>query len=98
MLHLAERRGGQLRQTHLLSRGNWDQPLQVVAPHTPAALHPLESDGPPDRLAFARWLADKRSPLTARVAVNRVWQAIFGEGLVATPGGFRHAGAGARIP
>ena len=88
MLHLAERRGGNVRQTHLLSRGNWDQPLQAVAPHTPSALHPLESDGPPDRLAFARWLADKRSPLTARVAVNRVWQAIFGEGLVATPEDF----------
>ena len=88
MLHLAERRGGNVRQTHLLSRGNWDQPLQAVAPHTPSALHPLESDGPPDRLAFARWLADKRSPLTARVAVNRVWQAVFGEGLVATPEDF----------
>ena len=88
MLHLAERRGDKVRQTHFLNRGNWDQPLQVVAPHTPAALHPLESNGPPDRLAFARWLADRRSPLTARVAVNRIWQAIFGEGFVATPEDF----------
>ncbi|MHB8862665.1 MAG: DUF1553 domain-containing protein, partial [Pirellulaceae bacterium] len=63
-------------------------PQQVVAPHTPAALHPFESTGEPARLAFARWLADRRSPLTARVAVNRLWQAIFGEGLVETPEDF----------
>lgn len=88
MLHLAERRGDFTRTTHLLSRGNWDQPLQAVAPHTPSALHPLECDGPPDRLAFARWLVDQRSPLAARVAVNRIWLAVFGEGLVATPEDF----------
>ena len=88
VLHLAERQAGNVRQTHFLDRGDWDQPRQVVEPHTPAALHPLESTGEPARLAFARWLADQRSPLTARVAVNRIWQAIFGEGLVETPEDF----------
>ena len=84
VLNLAERRGDKVRPTHLLDRGSWDRPQQVVRPHVPAGFHPMEANATPDRLGFARWLADKRSPLTARVAVNRVWQAIFGEGLVET--------------
>ncbi len=88
VLHLAERQEGNVRTTYFLDRGNWDQPRQAIQPHTPAALHPLEPSHEPARLAFARWLADPRSPLTARVAVNRIWQAIFGEGLVATPEDF----------
>jgi hypothetical protein len=67
-----------------LDRGNWDQPLRAIEPHTPAAFHPFADDLPRNRLGFARWLADARSPLTARVAVNRVWQAVFGTGLVET--------------
>ncbi len=88
VLHLAERDAKQVRKTHLLDRGGWDQPKQIVEPHTPAAFHPLAESGSRDRLAFARWLVDKRSPLTARVAVNRIWQSIFGEGLVETPEDF----------
>jgi hypothetical protein len=84
LLHLAEREGAHVRPTHLLDRGGWNSPRQPIAPHTPAALHPLAPGGEPARLQFARWMADERSPLTARVAVNRVWQAMFGEGLVET--------------
>ncbi|MEX0711289.1 MAG: PSD1 and planctomycete cytochrome C domain-containing protein [Pirellulales bacterium] len=93
VLHLAERQGVHVRQTHLLDRGSWNQPRQVIEPHTPAAFHPLTATDAPPRLAFARWLADAQSPLTARVAVNRVWQAMFGEGLVETSEDF-----GARAP
>jgi hypothetical protein len=46
-------------------------------------MHPLEVPSP-DRLAFARWLVDRRSPTTARAVVNRIWQAYFGAGLVRT--------------
>lgn len=84
ILHLAERDPRDPRATHRLNRGNWDQPLQVVEPHVPAAFHPFPENAPKNRLGFAQWLADTRSPLAARVAVNRVWQAIFGHGLVET--------------
>lgn len=84
VLHLAERKGAAHRATYLLDRGAWDQPQNIVEPHTPAVFHPLDETQPKDRLAFAKWLVDPRSPLAARVAVNRVWQALFGEGLVET--------------
>jgi hypothetical protein len=84
VLHLAERSSAEKRTTHLLDRGAWDKPLQAVAPHTPAALPALGKTERPDRLALARWLTDRRAPLTARVAVNRVWQSLFGSGLVET--------------
>ena len=88
ILHMAEREPTNHRQTHLLSRGSWDQPLHVVEPHTPAAFHSFPADAPRNRLGFAQWLADKKSPLTARVAVNQAWQAIFGAGLVETADDF----------
>jgi hypothetical protein len=84
ILHVAEREPGNHRTTHLLDRGNWDQPLEAVEPHVPAAFHPFPENAPRNRLGFAQWLTDERSPLTARVAVNQVWQAIFGTGLVET--------------
>ncbi|MFO0905094.1 MAG: PSD1 and planctomycete cytochrome C domain-containing protein [Pirellulales bacterium] len=84
ILHLAEREPANRRATYLLDRGNWDQPKREVQPHTPAAFHPFPADAPRNRLGFARWLADPRSPLTARVAVNRLWQAVWGVGLVET--------------
>jgi hypothetical protein len=88
VLHLREREPASARRTHLLKRGNWDQPGRKIEPHVPAALHPFPPNAPRNRLGFARWLADRSSPLTARVAVNRVWQAIFGTGLVETPEDF----------
>jgi mono/diheme cytochrome c family protein len=84
ILHLAERSPLDPRKTHLLDRGSWDQPREEVPPHVPAVFHPFPEGAPQNRLGFAMWLADERSPFTARVAVNRVWQAIFGGGLVET--------------
>lgn len=83
VLHLTATPVQHHRATHLLDRGVWDRPKHEVKPGTPAILHPLEA-AEPTRLDFARWLVDKRSPLAARVQVNRVWQAIFGVGLVET--------------
>jgi hypothetical protein len=88
VMHAAARSVAQRRPTHLLDRGTWNQPKHEVKPHVPAGLHPLEAAGDPPRLAFAKWLVDPRSPLSARVAVNRIWQTLFGRGLVETPDDF----------
>jgi len=88
VLHAAARSAADRRATHFLDRGVWNAPRHEVLPHVPAALHPLAASAEPPRLAFARWLVDPRSPLTARVAVNRLWQSLFGQGLVETPDDF----------
>jgi hypothetical protein len=88
ILHLAERSQDDARITHVLERGAWDRPGLAVTPGTPAFLHPLQPSAEPARLAFARWLVDRRSPTAARVAVNRVWQSLFGQGLIDRPEDF----------
>ncbi len=76
------------RQTLVLTRGQFDERGEPVDPATPAFLHPFPGDAPRDRLGLARWYVDPANPLTARVAVNRLWQLFFGTGLVATAGDF----------
>jgi hypothetical protein len=88
VLHAAPRSVAQRRPTHLLDRGSWNQPKHEVPPHVPAGLHALTVSTDPPRLAFAKWLVAPRSPLSARVAVNRLWQTLFGQGLVETPDDF----------
>ncbi len=70
------------RETRLLKRGEYNQPGEKVDPGTPGCLPPMAADLPKDRLGLARWLVDPKNPLTARVAVNRLWQMLFGTGLV----------------
>jgi hypothetical protein len=72
------------RQTHLLARGAYDMPGEVVQPGVPAVLPALRAGVPNNRLGFARWVADPGNPLTARVMVNRFWQMYFGTGIVKT--------------
>jgi hypothetical protein len=72
------------REAHILLRGAYDKPGDRVTPGVPACLPPLPPGAAPDRLALARWLVDPANPLTARVAVNRAWQMLFGTGLVKT--------------
>ncbi|MEX2262643.1 MAG: PSD1 and planctomycete cytochrome C domain-containing protein [Bryobacteraceae bacterium] len=84
--------------THLLIRGNARAPGPEVAPAVPAILARDQPVFPPPdgtsmrRLTLARWIADSENPLTARVIVNRVWQAHFGEALVRTPSDFGRIG------
>lgn len=71
------------RLSYVRTRGTYDQLGQQVQPDVPAVLPPLPA-GPNNRLSFARWLVSRQHPLTARVAVNRYWQMLFGRGLVQT--------------
>ena len=89
---LASRRGDgpgeSMRATHLFKRGDWLKPGKEVTAGTPAFLHPLPTGADVSRLTLAHWLVDRRAPTTARVAVNRVWQQLFGTGLQETPEDF----------
>ncbi|HSI62148.1 MAG TPA: PSD1 and planctomycete cytochrome C domain-containing protein, partial [Candidatus Saccharimonadia bacterium] len=73
------------RETFILSKGLYDKPTAVkVTANTPAALPSLPAAAPRNRLGLAEWLVARDNPLTARVTVNRFWQALFGIGLVKT--------------
>lgn len=84
------------RKTHVLIRGAWDQRGEEVEPGTPAAITtniaavalPQATGAATNRLALASWLTSRENPLTARVAVNRLWQQLWGRGLVRTPDNF----------
>ena len=69
---------------YVLNRGEYDKRRDAVSPATPAFLPPMPADAAKNRLGFAHWLLRADHPLTARVAVNRFWQELFGTGLVRT--------------
>lgn len=72
------------RETHVLTRGDFLKPAELVKPGVPAFLNPLPPNAPPTRLSFAKWMVARDSPTTARSFVNREWQAWFGTGIVAS--------------
>lgn len=95
--------GGRPTAVHVLGRGQYQNPLEPVAPGIPSVLgvglepYRLEkpkwtTDTTGRRLALAKWLTQSRHPLTARVLVNRIWQYYFGSGLVKTVGNFGRTG------
>jgi hypothetical protein len=81
------------RKTYILNRGAYDQPTTEVFPNTPEKILPFPEDFPKNRLGLSQWLFAEEHPLTARVAVNRIWQRFFGEGLVASSYDFGNQGA-----
>lgn len=72
------------RPTHILKRGAYDAPGELVSADTPASILPFPQDSPRNRLGLAQWMISPRNPLTSRVAVNRFWNIFFGRGLVSS--------------
>lgn len=72
------------RITQVFEKGNWMVKGDTVVPDVPEVLNPFPEGAPKNRLGLARWIVDERNPLTARTVVNRIWQQIFGQGLVTT--------------
>ncbi|WLD14343.1 DUF1553 domain-containing protein [Planctellipticum variicoloris] len=80
------------RATHILKRGQYDQPGEEVQPGVLGVFPDLPTEAA-SRLELARWLTHPKHPLTARVAVNRWWELLFGTGLVETAEDFGVQGA-----
>ena len=91
--HVMVMRDEKKRETHILKRGNYETPGDIVPPAVPASLPPLPVGTKPDRMALAKWLVSPQHPLMSRVAINRLWQQFFGRGIVNTPDDFGLQGA-----
>jgi hypothetical protein len=82
----------EVKQAFVLKRGEYDRRGDPIGRATPAFLPPMSPNLPRNRLGFAQWLVAPTHPLTARVAVNRFWQQLFGTGLVKTAEDFGSQG------
>ncbi|MBC8164337.1 MAG: DUF1553 domain-containing protein [Bryobacteraceae bacterium] len=82
----------QPRETFVHKRGAYDAPGEKVEASVPAFLAQLEAGWPRNRLGLAKWIVDRRNPLTARATVNRFWAMLFGNGLVKTAEDFGSQG------
>ena len=85
----------QPRPAFLLKRGAYDALGEPVQRETPVAILPFPAEQPRNRLGLARWMIDRRNPLTSRVVVNRIWRMHFGRGIVGTQENF---GSQGRLP
>lgn len=72
------------RATHVFERGNWLVQGEKVVPDVPHIFNPLPKGSPKNRLSLAGWMTDKKNPLVSRTLVNRLWEQLFGTGIVET--------------
>ncbi len=72
------------RETRVFERGNWLSLGNLVSPEVPGIMNPFPKDAPANRLGMAMWLVSPQNPLTARTYVNRIWEQLFGFGIVET--------------
>jgi hypothetical protein len=89
MKELAE---NERRNTHVFNRGSFLNPGEEVSADTPAVFPAFGDELPRNRLGLAKWLVDRNNPLTARVAANRQWEQLFGNGIVLTSEDFGSQG------
>ena len=80
--HVMIMRDNKPRKAYVLYRGQYDAPREEVTAGIPRAFPPAQEGRITTRLELARWLVHRQHPLTARVAVNRLWEQIFGTGIV----------------
>ncbi len=83
-LVMKERHSFERPSYELRERGAFTARADRMFAGTPGALHPMDDTLPANRLGLARWLVDRDNPLVARVAVNRLWEQLFGRGIVET--------------
>ena len=95
---LIENTAEQQRKTHVFVRGNWLVKGDEVQPAVPKYLNQWPEEVPLNRLGFSKWLFEKQNPLTARTVVNRIWEQIFGSGIVETLEDFGTQGASPSHP
>jgi cytochrome c553 len=79
-------------KTHLRIRGDYKTLGEVIEPAGLSVLPPIDTKAPRDRVTLAKWLTARDNPLPARVAMNRLWQELFGLGLVRTSEDFGMVG------
>ncbi|MEM7011942.1 MAG: DUF1549 and DUF1553 domain-containing protein, partial [Verrucomicrobiota bacterium] len=74
------------RETKMLERGEYDSPIgDVLIPDVFSVMGEMQPDAPRNRMGLVQWLTSDEHPLVSRVLINRVWQQVFGYGLVRTP-------------
>ena len=86
------------RKSHIHLRGDYRNKGIEVQPATPGFLHPLPQNSKGSRLTLARWIVSPNNPLTPRVTVNRLWQELFGRGIVRTSEDLGSRGEGPSHP
>lgn len=84
LTHIQEEKMDTQPMANILMRGQYDLLGESVEAAPPVALGALPKGAPKNRLGLAQWLVDEKNPLTARVTVNRMWQELFGRGIVVT--------------
>jgi mono/diheme cytochrome c family protein len=96
--HVQEEKKDTMPMANILMRGQYDKVGEKVDAAVPVALGKLPADAPKNRLGLAKWLVSKDNTLTARVSVNRMWQELFGSGLVKTSEDFGIMGSAPTHP
>jgi len=84
LTHIQEEKMDTQPMANILMRGQYDQVGEAVEAAVPVALGKLQAEAPKNRLGLAKWLVSEDNTLTARVTVNRMWQELFGRGIVVT--------------